>query len=176
MPRDVPARPDARVREQGAHTGEILFRFLRVNLVFDFVVFQGNSEKTDAVDAAGGRARGGVVHAELKPKKVAKIDEQEQGERGEEDAAEDMAERVRGVSKVGWGRSHKFRIVDVNGCGTVQLYQHGDGDALITVIKVAVAAQIGAMLDGIARVVLEDAPLFAEDDTRNQAFFLAAQQ
>ena len=54
------------------------------------------------------------------------------------------------------------------------LYQHGDGDAFIAVIEVAVAAQIGAMFDGVARVVFEDAPLFAEDDAGDQAFFLAA--
>jgi hypothetical protein len=44
------------------------------------------------VDAAGGGADSGVVQAELKPKKVAEIDEQEQGERREEYAARDVAE------------------------------------------------------------------------------------
>ena len=56
------------------------------------------------------------------------------------------------------------------------LYQQSDGDAFIAAIQVAVAAQIGAMFDGVASIVLKDAPLFAEDDASDQAFFFAAQQ
>lgn len=92
MAGDVPARAVSGVGEERAGAGEVLFGLLRVNLVFDFVVFQWNGEKTDAVDAAGGGADSGVVQAELKPKKVAEIDEQEQGERREEYAARDVAE------------------------------------------------------------------------------------
>src|SRR5271165_5994276 len=66
--------------------------------------------------------------------------------------------------------------IGVSCARTVQLYQHGDGDAFIAAIEVAVVAQLGAMFDGVARVVLKDAPLFAEDDAGDQAFFLAAQQ
>lgn len=84
MAGDVPARLDAGVREEGTRAGEVLFGLLRVNLVFDFVVFQWNGEKADAVDAAGGGAGSGIVHAELKPEKVAEIDEQKQAERREE--------------------------------------------------------------------------------------------
>lgn len=88
----VPAWADAAMGKEGANAGKVLFRLLGVNLVFDFVVFQWNGEKTDAVDAAGGGADSGVVQAELKPKKVAEIDEQEQGERREEYAAREVAE------------------------------------------------------------------------------------
>ena len=88
--------------EEGAGAGEVLFGLLGVKLVFDFVVFEWNGEKADAVDAAGGEAGGGVVHAELKPEKVSEIDEQEQGERREEYAARDMGEGGRGVGGSGW--------------------------------------------------------------------------
>jgi len=99
---DVPARTDSGVGKERAGAGEVLFGFLRVKLVFDFVVFEWNGEKAKAVDAAGGGARSGIVHAELKPKRVAKIDEQKQGERREEDAARDMAEGRRGIGESGW--------------------------------------------------------------------------
>jgi hypothetical protein len=75
--RDVPAWTVSGVRKEGAGAGKVLFGLLGVKLVFDFVVFEWNGEKAIAVDAAGGGASSGVVHAELKPKKVAEIDEQE---------------------------------------------------------------------------------------------------
>ena len=162
--------------KERAGAGEVLFGFLRVKLVFDFVVFEWNGEKAKAVDAAGGGACSGIVHAELKPKRVAKIDEQKQGERREEDAARDMAEGRRGIGESGWFRGHGLSVVEISGCRTLQLYQHGDGDAFIAVVEVAVAAQIRATFDGVARIVLEDAPLFAENDAGDQAFLLAAQQ
>lgn len=102
MAGDIPARAVSGVGEERAGAGEVLFGLLRVKLVFDFVVFEGNGEKAIAVDAAGGGARGGVVHTELKPKKVAEIDEQEQDERREEDAARDVAERRRGIGESAW--------------------------------------------------------------------------
>jgi len=203
---DVPARAASGVGKEGTHTRNIFLGFLGVKLVFDFVVFEWNGEKAIAVDAAHGGPRSGVVYAELKPKKVTEINEQEQGERREEDTARDVVEGRRGIGKVGWWSGHEFRVAELSlnsdveegflhsgtaesavppvemtdfrlsCCRTVQLYQHGDGDAFIAAIEVAVAAQIGAMFDGVARVVLEDAPLFAEDDARNHAFFLAAQQ
>jgi hypothetical protein len=64
---DVPARADSGVGKEGTHAGEVLFGLLGVKLVFDFVVFEWNGEKSIAVDAAGGGARGGVMHANLKP-------------------------------------------------------------------------------------------------------------
>jgi len=42
------------------------------------------------------------VHAKLKPKKVAEINDEEQGERGEEYAASDVAERRRGIGESAW--------------------------------------------------------------------------
>jgi len=90
------------VGKKGAGTGEILFGLLRVNLVFDFVVFELNGQEADAMDAAGGGARRGVVRAELKPEKVAKIDKQEQNERREEYATNDAAEGRRGIGGSGW--------------------------------------------------------------------------
>src|SRR5208337_1841637 len=100
--RDVPARADSGVGKEGAHAGEVLFGLLGVNLVIDFVVFERNGEKAIAVDAAHGGADGGVVHAELKPEKVAEIDEQEQGDHREEYAAKDMAEGRRGIGGSVW--------------------------------------------------------------------------
>ena len=102
MAGDVPARAVSGVGEERASAGEVLFGLLRVKLVFDFVVFERNSEKTDAVDAAGGGAHGGVVHTELKPKKVAEIDEQEQDERHEEDAAREVGKEGRGIGESAW--------------------------------------------------------------------------
>src|SRR5208337_4207976 len=130
---DVPAWADSGVGKEGAHAGEVLFGLLRVNLVIDFVVFERNGEKAIAVDAAGGGAHGGVVHAELKPEKVAEIDEQEQGERREEYTASHVAEERRGIGERSWRIGHGIRVVEINGCRTVQLYQHGDGDAFIAV-------------------------------------------
>ena len=95
---DVPARADSGVGKEGAHAGEVLFGLLRVNLVFDFVVFEWNGKEADAVDAAGGRAYSGVVRPELKPKIVAEIDEQEQGQRREEYTASHVAEERIGKS------------------------------------------------------------------------------
>ena len=100
--RDVPARAYAAVREKGADAREVFFGFLCVNLVFDFVVFELNGEKPDAVYAAAGGTRSGVVHAELKPKRVAEIDEQEQSERREEYTASDVAKVQRGIGESGW--------------------------------------------------------------------------
>ena len=99
MAGDVPARAVASVGKEGAGAGEVLFGLLGVKLVFDFVVFEGNGEKAIAVDAAGGGARGGVVHSELKPQRVAEINDEEQGERGEEYAASDVAEGRRGIGE-----------------------------------------------------------------------------
>jgi len=99
---DVPARAVSGVGKKGAGTGEILFGLLRVNLVFDFVVFEWNGEKSIPVDAAGVGAGSGEVHAKLKPKKVAEINDEEQGERGEEYAASDVAERRRGIGESAW--------------------------------------------------------------------------
>jgi len=95
---DVPAGADSGVGKEGEDAGEVLFGLLRVNLVFDFVVFERNGEEAYAVDAAGGRAYSGVVHAKLKPEKVAEIDEQEQGQRREEYTASHVAEERIGES------------------------------------------------------------------------------
>ena len=84
--------------KEGEDAGEVLFGFLRVNLVIDFVVFERDGEKAIAVDAAGGGAGGGVVHAKLKPKIVAEITEQEQSERCEEYMASHVAEERIGES------------------------------------------------------------------------------
>ncbi len=97
MAGDVPARAVSGVREEGAGAGEVLFGLLRIKLVFYFVVFEWNGEKAIAMDAGGGGAGSGVVHAKLKPKKVAEINDEEQGERGEEYAASDVAEGQRGI-------------------------------------------------------------------------------
>jgi hypothetical protein len=99
---DIPARADSGMGKKGAGAREVLFGLLGVKLVFDFVVFERNGEKAKAVDAAGGGARSGVMHAELKPKKVAEIDEQEQGERREEYTAREVAEGRRGIGESGW--------------------------------------------------------------------------
>ena len=102
MAGDVPARAVSSVGKEGAGAGEVLFGLLRIELVFDFVVFEWNGEKSIAVDAAHGGARGRVVHSELKPQRVAEINDEEQGERGEEYAASDVAEGQRRIGKSAW--------------------------------------------------------------------------
>ncbi len=102
MAGDVPAGADSGVGKEGEDAGEVLFGLLGVNLVIDFVVFERNGEKAIAVDAAGGGAGGGVVHAELKPKIVAEIKEQEQSEGCEEHTASHVAEERRGIGESSW--------------------------------------------------------------------------
>ncbi len=109
------------MRKERAHAGEVLFGLLRVDLVIDFVVFERNGEKAIAVDAAHGGAGGGVAHAELKPKKIAEVDEQEQGDHREEYTAKDMAEERRGASESGWRSGHELLFSGTEYCRAEQL-------------------------------------------------------
>ena len=108
MASDIPARAYATVREEGTDTGEVFFRPLGVNLVFDFVVLELNSEKADAVNAACGGACTGVPHAELKPERVAEIGEQKQSECREHNETSNATEGYGGIGGSGrWG-GHEF--------------------------------------------------------------------
>jgi hypothetical protein len=59
---------------------------------------------------------------------------------------------------------------------TYFLDEDGNGDAFIAAIEVAIMAELGAALNGVTCIVLEDCPLFPKNDAGDQSFFLAAKQ
>jgi len=70
--------------KEGVRAGNIFFRLLRINFIVHLVVLERYGKKADAVDAAGGRACGGVEVADVEPESVSEIDDHENYEGGEE--------------------------------------------------------------------------------------------
>jgi hypothetical protein len=56
------------------------------------------------------------------------------------------------------------------------LDEHGNGDAFVATVQVAVMAEFWTLFDGIAGIFLENTPFFSKNDASHQAFFFAAKQ
>jgi len=72
--------------KEGVRARHVFFRLLRINFIVHLVVLERYGKKADTVDAAGGRACGGIEVADVEPESVAEIDHHENYEGGEERA------------------------------------------------------------------------------------------
>ena len=100
--RNVPAWTHAAVREQRVGAGNILFGLLRVNFVIHLIVLEMNSKKADAVDAPGGNASGGIVEADLEPKRITEKRKEKKYQHALERTKENALESPRWFGRNSW--------------------------------------------------------------------------
>lgn len=94
---DIPARAIAGVGKEGVDTGHIFLGAIRVDLVFDFIVFLRDSQDASAMDGALGEAQFRGEDAQLVPGKIQKIKKQEEPEEHQAQAANQRLRRTVGA-------------------------------------------------------------------------------
>jgi hypothetical protein len=89
---EVPTRCVAGVRKKRVRAGNVFLRLYRINFIFHFVVFAGNSNDTSAVKGTCSGAKRRETQAQVVPGKIKDVSERHDGESTKEGAAEELGD------------------------------------------------------------------------------------